>query len=263
MRGIAYMNKKSRIKKIMFIALGCVVAIILVISIYIMNYAGLFSKGNAKQYSVAQTESLGNTDLTGKTIIFLGSSVTKGAAAKGESFVDFMEKRDGMIGVKEAVSGTLLVDTKENSYVSRIKTIDPAIDADAFVCQLSTNDATKKQPLGRISDSFSKDDFDTKTVAGAIEYIISYAKETWDSPVIFYTGTQFESEEYEEMVFLLLQIQKKWDIGVIDLWNNEAMKQVNKGDYKLYMVNEIHPSRAGYREWWTPVFESYLSEYLQ
>ena len=28
------------------------------------------------------------------------------------------------------------------------------------------------------------------------------------------------------------------------------------------MVNGIHPSRAGYRDWWTPKFEAYLSNYL-
>ncbi len=28
------------------------------------------------------------------------------------------------------------------------------------------------------------------------------------------------------------------------------------------MVNGIHPSRAGYREWWTPKFEAYLLEFF-
>ena len=40
------------------------------------------------------------------------------------------------------------------------------------------------------------------------------------------------------------------------------MNAVSKEDLKLYMVDEIHPSKAGYREWWTPVFEARLAEYL-
>ena len=221
-----------------------------------------FHKGNQKRYSVACTPTLAANSLTGKRIIFLGSSVTYGSAAKSESFVDFMEKRDGIIPVKEAVSGTTLVDESDKSYVSRIKTIDPTIQADAFICQLSTNDATKKKEMGSISKSFALEDFDIQTVAGAMEYVIAYARQTWNCPVIFYTGTQYKSAQYEEMVALLLKLQKKWDIGVIDLWNDAEMNAVSKADYDLYMVNGIHPSRAGYRDWWTPKFEAYLSEYL-
>ena len=142
-------------------------------------------------------------------------------------------------------------------------TIDPSIRADCFVCQLSTNDATMKKPLGEISDSFAIEDFDTQTVAGAIEYVIAYAQKTWGCPVVFYTGTKYESEAYQEMVNLLLDIQKKWGIGVIDLWNDPEMNAVLPEDYKLYMVNGIHPSKAGYRDWWTEKFEAYLSDFLQ
>ena len=222
-------------------------------------------KGNQEQYSVASTQPLTDSPLEGKTIIFLGSSVTYGSAAKGESFVDFMVKRDGIVAVKEAVSGTTLVDETvwgKESYIARLKTIDPSVNADAFICQLSTNDATMKKPLGAISDSFNLEDFDTQTVAGAIEYVIAYAKQTWDCPVIFYTGTQYKSDQYAEMVTLLQEIQKKWDIGIIDLWNDAEMNAVSKEDYALYMVNGIHPSRAGYREWWTPKFEEYLTEFF-
>lgn len=222
----------------------------------------IFCEGNKEQYSVANTPALENSPLSGKRIIFLGSSVTYGSAAKGESFVDFMEKRDGIIPVKEAVSGTTLVDNGKKSYISRMLTIDPNIQADAFVCQLSTNDASKKLPLGEIASGYELENFDTQTIAGAMEYIICYAKNTWDCPVIFYTGTQYKSEQYAQMVDLLLQIQEKWDIGVIDLWNDAEMNAVSKEDYNLYMVDGVHPSRAGYRDWWTPKFEAYLTEYL-
>ena len=124
------------------------------------------------------TASVSDSLINGKTVIFLGSSVTFGYGSLGVSFTDFLEKSDGITAVKEAVSVTTLVDIKSNSYVSRMKKIDKNIKADAFVCQLSTNDATKEMLLGEISDSFNINDFDTQTVAGAIEYIIAYAKET-------------------------------------------------------------------------------------
>lgn len=221
-----------------------------------------FSKGNGMKYSIRNTAVNTESTLSGKKIIFLGSSVTYGYASHGNSFVDFLQKRDGVIPIKEAVSGTTLVDNGKKSYVARMKTIDTSFEADAFVCQLSTNDATKNLPLGEVTGSFDKEAFDTQTVAGAMEYIIAYAKETWNCPVVFYTGTKYDSEQYEKMVSLLLEIQKKWEIGVINLWNN-PMNEIDEKDYKLYMADPIHPTKAGYREWWLPEFEKSLCEMLK
>lgn len=218
-------------------------------------------QGNDERYSVENTLPKEPNELTGKKIIFLGSSVTYGAASLGESFVEYLQKEDGVIPVKEAVSGTVLVDEDVHglkSYIYRMKQLDKTISADAFVCQLSTNDATQKKPLGQISNGDKLDDFDVHTVAGAIEYIIVYARNTWHCPIYFYTGTKYESEEYKAMVELLLEIQKKWDIGVIDLWNDEEMNTIDSETYKWYMADPIHPTRAGYKEWWTPKIEAFL-----
>ena len=81
--------------------------------------------------------------LKDKTILFLGSSVTYGYASGGVSFADVMAEQYGCISVKEAVSGTTLADLDDTSYVARMKRMDKSIKADLFVCQLSTNDATK------------------------------------------------------------------------------------------------------------------------
>lgn len=253
--------KKKNIKII--ISAVAVIGIILGVTLPIMASKGLLSKGNSEKYSVANSFSdISYPNLQGKRIIFLGSSVTYGSASKGESFAEYMEKFDGIIPIKEAVSGTTLVDNGEKSYIQRLKRLDKNMQADLLVCQLSTNDATKKLPLGDVSDSFDMNDFDTGTVAGAIEYVIAYSKAVWDCPVVFFTGTKYKSEQYGKMVDLLLEIQEKWDIGVIDLWNSD-INNVSKADYKLYMANGIHPTRAGYRDWWTPEFRKYLNDYLQ
>ena len=118
-----------------------------------------------------------------KTIIFLGSSVTYGAVSGGVSFADVICRNNGYNMIKEAVSGTTLVDEGPDSYIARLKTID-ADPVDLFICQLSTNDATLKKPLGSICAQQDAQTYDTKTVAGAIEYIITYAKEKWGCPVL-------------------------------------------------------------------------------
>ena len=238
------------------------IAVLLVICIigaggYAGNMFGYFNRGNSAQYSVKNCEAL-DSSLGGKTVIFLGSSVTYGFASKGESFVDYLVAQDGLVAVKEAKNGTTLVDDKPDSYISRMKTLDRSIKADAFVCQLSTNDATQGKPLGRIADGFDIGSFDTHTVAGAIEYIIAYAKQTWNCPVAFYTGTRYDSETYGKMVELLGEIAAKWDIDVIDLWNNGQLNAVSGEQRALYMNDSIHPTRLGYRDWWTPVIRTEL-----
>ena len=227
---------------------------------YVGNMLGVFNEGNYGKYSLKNTEAVSDSPISGKTIIFLGSSVTFGYGSLGVSFADFLEKSDGITAIKEAVSGTTLVDVKNNSYVSRIKTIDKNIQADAFVCQLSTNDATKEMPLGETSDSFNADDFDTQTIAGAIEFIIAYANETWNCPVVFYTQSKYDSEHYAKMVDLLYEIQKKWDITIIDFWNDAEINSITNDERKIYLVDHIHPTKAGYKEWWLPKFQECLYE---
>ena len=122
-------------------------------------------------------------NLQNKTILFLGSSVTYGSAAGGISFVDIIQDLSRSICIKEAVSGTTLADINERSYVSRLKAIDADKHIDLFVCQLSTNDATRKIELSKIEE--------------AIRYILDYVKTTFHCPIVFYTGTIYKSEEYE------------------------------------------------------------------
>lgn len=215
--------------------------------------------GNAAQYHLDQVEPLPDSPLNGMNLCFLGSSVTNGDASLDVSFADYIPARNGCSYVKEALGGTTLVDNGDNSYIQRmLRNIDANEQFDAFICQLSTNDATQQMPMGSISGGTELSEFDTTTIASAMEYIICYARDTWDCPVIFYTGTKYDSEQYSQMVDLLYALQDKWGIGIIDLWNNEEMNAVFKDDYDFYMKDRIHPTQAGYLLWWTPVMEQYL-----
>ena len=199
--------------------------------------------------------------LKGKHLIFLGSSVTYGSASGGVSFVEYIAKENGCSVTKEAVSGTTLADVEDISYIARLKRITDE-RADIFMCQLSTNDATRKLPLGEVSGNFDKDSFDTKTVAGAIEYIIAYAREKWDCPVFFYTNPRYESMEYGEMVELLVKIADKWKIGLLDFWNDKEFNRLTEEKKATLMADPIHPTKEGYKELWTPRFVSLFTKAL-
>lgn len=269
--------KKWKIPLIILLVLVVLLVLVYVVgSILISRYLKndeakkLEAPGNAAQYSLENTPVDENSPLQGKRILFLGSSVTRGSAALTESFADYLGKRDGVIVDKEAVSATTLVDEfsivawaigdNGDSYVTRLKRVDRSTAYDAVVVQLSTNDATNEKELGVISEGFDPAGFDTKTVTGAIEYIIWYIRDTWDCPVIFYTGSYYESDAYAAMVDRLLELQEKWGIEVIDLYTDEAFNDIDAETYQLYMYDEVHPTRAGYREWWLPAFEAKLTQ---
>ena len=221
--------------------------------------------GNQAEYDIPSLTLNPESPLNGKKIIYLGSSVTLGQAALNTSFVEVLNAQDGVEYLKEAVNGTSMVDRDGMglSYIKRIKTIDPSYPADAFVCQLSTNDATQNFPLGELSASKDPETFDTLTIIGAMEYLIDYAQKTWNCPIIFYTGTKFLHPLYGQMVDALYEIQKKWGIEIIDLWNDEEMNAETDENYDLYMNDPIHPTKAGYVKWWTPKIRAGLIEILK
>ena len=216
--------------------------------------------GNAEQYHPENVAANPDSPLQGKKLFFLGSSVTYGSAALEKSMADYLAAVDGCVVTKDAVNGTTLVDQGANSYVKRLKHHGADEQYDAVIVQLSTNDASKKATLGAVSEG--KDGFDTQTIVGAIEEIIRYAKETWNCPVLFYTGTHYDSELYGQMVETLYALQEKWDIGIIDQWNDPEMNAVSAEDYAFYMDDKIHPTQAGYYLWWLPNFERALTEAL-
>ena len=178
--------------------------------------------------------------LYGKTVLFLGSSVTYGSAAGGVSFADLMAENCGIVCIKEAVSGTTLADISRKSYVARLKKMNADTKVGLFICQLSTNDAAKKIPLQKTEE--------------AIRFILQYVKETFSCPILFYTGTYFESEAYENMIRLLHSLQKEYEFYILDLFNDEKMRAIDSALYKKYMHDPVHPTLAGYKEWWTPQF---------
>lgn len=200
---------------------------------------------------------MNKTLLKDKLFYFLGSSVTFGD--DGISMVECIAQRNNCVCVKEAVSGTTLADINDQSYVKRLRNLNESTKIDGFICQLSTND-TRVINKGNVSSSFDIDSFDKSTTFGAIEYIIAYVKKTWNCPIYFYTNSYFDNNDYAYMVETLYIIAKKWNIVVIDLFNDKKINDISDKQRKIYMKDSIHPSKIGYNEWWTPRFEEYLKK---
>ena len=48
-----------------------------------------------------------------------------------------------------------------------------------------------------------------------------------------------------------------------DSWNDEEMNDVSEKEYEVYMADPVHPTQAGYLEWWSPKMEEYLYQFLE
>ena len=241
---------------------------------------------NDNRFNPSTVEEDEESILNGKTIYWLGSSVTYGSASDGNSMANYVAAMTGAKSVKEAVSGTTIyndgasADTGAKSYTNRLKTstaFDVNAKVDAFVCQISTNDCltSRLNKRGRITDDdvLDIDAFDIKTTLGGVEFIIAYVIETWNCPVYFYSGAYFSDgtnkaqrqnsnpsgTEYGKLVAQVKQIAEKWDsymdynVKVIDLFNDEDFNKAASDKYYAWATSDpIHPRKAGYLQWWSP-----------
>lgn len=198
-----------------------------------------------------------------REICWIGSSVTYGHSSCGHySMADALAALYGdMTFSKFAVSGTTLVNDSPDSYVARIRLIPKDYHPDAVIVQLSTNDASKGKPFGNVTSA--RAGFDDTTIAGAMETIITYIRKTFNCPVLFYSGSYYESEAYAKMVDLMHQIADKWDMPVIDLFSDPDMqKAYDTPYYHEVMSDPIHPKKRGYSEWWAPKMKEVLDRIL-
>lgn len=244
---------------------------------------------NAPEFYAREVEKVDGSPLEGLTIYWLGSSVTYGASSGGESMAEFLAKKTGSNYKKDAVSGTTIFDdgsAKSESYTRRLTNsvfFDKNARVDAFICQISTNDAIsyRLKYRGVVTDETceNKEDFDLSTTLGGVEYIMAYVWETWGCPVYFYSGSYFgdngsgenrtngdpSGTNYAKLVEDVKLAVKKWqelgyNVDVIDMFNDEEFNaQVSEEYYRWCVSDPIHPKRAGYLNWWMPYFEQYLT----
>lgn len=191
--------------------------------------------------------------LFGKNIVWLGSSVTYGHANGDISMVDYLAEKTGANCAKYALSGTTLANIDASSYVARLDKIPKDQMCDFFICQLSTNDASKGIPLGSLSNIA-----DEKTVVGAIYRVIRMSIERFNCPIAFYTNPPYDSLEYEKMVELMRTIASREGVLLLDLWNDPPF---SPSETSICMADPIHPNETGYRRL-TPIFEDFVSKNL-
>lgn len=212
--------------------------------------------GNGEEYSFDRIEKIFDPRLSGKKLFVLGSSVALGSASGGRAVGEYFAARFGMELEKSAVSGTTMTGLKSPTYLERLDAALPSLSADLFICQLSTNDARLGSPVGVPGSGPDRD-----TVCGAVEYILQKT-EPPGRPRFFFTGSRYGSPAYGKLVELLYEIRKHYGFGILDLWSDDAFNCIPDEKRSLWMKDGVHPTAAGYRDWWGPELERQLLKQL-
>lgn len=179
-------------------------------------------------------------------IVFLGSSVTYGFASNGVSFVEYICDKNNFEYIKEAVSGTTLVDLNNDSYINRLKRIDIHQKINLFIVQLSTNDASKNLELEQIKK--------------AVEYIIDYVSDNFKCPIMFYSNPYYQNNNYQQMVIMMKNLNR--DFIFIDMYSDKTFNNIPFSLRKKYMFDDIHPTYEGYYKWVGPYIERYIKKIM-
>lgn len=49
---------------------------------------------------------------------------------------------------------------------------------------------------------------------------------------------------------------------MIDMWNDAGFNALTSEQRELYLADAIHPTNAGYLQWWTPYMENVIWEVI-
>lgn len=218
--------------------------------------------------------------LDNKKLLFLGSSIFYGEANRGLSFIDMLRDNCQTVKItKETLSGTTLANRPymDNSYIQRLERVvqenhatKPVTQYDALIVQLSTNDFYLGIDEGKLTPYKFRDlsCFDTSTIIGAIEYIISFAlKLNPDIQIAFISCPILSSwknrESYKKFNDEIIpKIINKWNIEFLDLLNykckSDELYKIDKKSLKGYFSDEIHPNKLGYEEFLCPIIKDFL-----
>ena len=229
---------------------------------YVQDYAHPYENGQELYGKVVWAhikEALkAGTSLNGKKILFVGDSNVR--ASDDYGWPGRVKDQFGAITTKAAVNGAAISDARLLNRV--IMQLEEHKDEtyDYVILQGGGNDTWERVPVGTMSNSFNKEDFDISTFAGGLEELLCYAKEHFENAKIGYIVNFSRPKEsvWDDMGPYFVEAKRiceKWEIPYLDLYFGSTEFQ---GEQKLYsqdilltdtntyFVDEIHLSAEGY-----------------
>lgn len=240
--------------------------------------------------------------LEGKTALFIGDSIAAGwrddrnggpyknssSVTDGRGWSRRLRLDYGLDAENVSVAGASFkrIDNRarivEQLHNNKSKEYDYVIMEGGFNDAMGENKTPASPetatPVGKVSSSFSLDDFDTSTFAGALEELFYYAKSyfdgaklgfiiTYSTPLSKYGGYTANAAKMKEYWDTAKQICDKWDIAYLDLFSGKAAdgksysNDILKTSSTSYFPggnDQIHLNSAGY-----DVISPYIAEWMK
>ena len=204
--------------------------------------------------------------LAGKTILFLGDSITEGVGASDPSkcYVNLIEKYENAHCVNYGISGTRIArqskpsenPMEDQDFLSRVPQMQDK--ADLIVVFGGTNDfGHGDAPLGTFNDSTEY------TFYGALHLLYTSLIEKYPTtdivvltPLhrltendIYGNGRkEIPSVELKEYVNAMKEVAEYYSLPVLDLFASSGLQPKIPAIQEIYMPDGLHPSDAGYEK---------------
>ncbi len=209
-------------------------------------------------------------DLKGKTVSFLGDSITEGARVQDieSNRYDNVVKR--LLGLGKVnnygIGGTRIAHQTIPSekarhdldFCARCYDMDP--DSDVIVVFGGTNDyGHGDAPLGKVGDK------DRTTFCGSVDYLILKIRELYPSALLVIMAPAHRADDglapqqkkdlygisgqpLKAYVDAMLKIAEKYDVPVLNLYDDLGIDPNCKDDFEKYTADGLHFNDAGHRE---------------
>jgi len=205
---------------------------------------------------------MNNSVLQNKTALFSGDSISYGSSdyAGSRSWAYRIQQHYGLKSCNVSRSGWSISTIRSGRMIDQLYNA-PADTYDYVILHGGVNDAwgdaTIYAPVGEITDSFDRKDYDITTYAGALEELFHYTYAQFPTAKIGYiinfatplaTGIGHVSD-MEDYYAVGMAICKKWGVPYLDLYHNsyvnDTLMEVSKQPFR-YMADTVHPNAAGY-----------------
>lgn len=165
--------------------------------------------------------------------------------------------------------------TKGNYILNQVLNAS-AIKPDVIIFNGGTNDAYDTdandhvnlfEHLGVIKGP-AENEFDSTTFCGGFESIIYSMRKKWgNTPIVYITTHKSGGRKWDAQCTvrnLALEICKKWDANVADVFRDAALDTRDEDQMKKYIINGAgsHPNEAACRKFYIPLIKSKLISLL-
>ena len=191
--------------------------------------------------------------------------------ASNNNYIQRLENYDALSGAELLVCQLSTNDSRYKLNNIRIegKTLDPENDEN----HESPDEIGDEAILEELRDKAASEPY---YVDDAIKYIIAYSNIRLGCPAVFFscprfkTTETFDSEFYSDMRECMLDTCETWaadnefgrsfEVSVIDLWGEPSLAgfETYNEARSFYMMDSVHPTKAGYYRKYLPSFESHL-----